>query len=72
MLVFFDDILIYSSDMVAHVSHLQTIFRLLHHQKLYVNQKKCEFSKSELAYLGHIVSNKGVAVDPSKIQAMLD
>ena len=58
--------------MLAHVTHLETVFRLLHRDKLFVNQKKCDFGKSQLTYLGHIVSAKGVAMDPSKVQAMLD
>ena len=58
--------------MSAHVAHLETVFRLLHQHKLFVNQKKCDFGKSQLTYVGHIVSTKGVAVDPSKVQVMLD
>ena len=58
--------------MSAHVTHLEIVFRLLHQHKLYVNQKKCDFGKSQLTYLGHIVSAKGVAVDFSKVQAILD
>ena len=50
VLVFFDDMLIYSPDLTAHVDHLETVFQLLQQHKLYANMKKCEFGKSQLAY----------------------
>ena len=49
-----------------------TFHSLVNEHKLSVNQKKCDFGKSQLTYLGHIMSAKGVAMDPSKVQAMLD
>ena len=72
VLVFFDDILIYSPDLTTHVDHLETVFQLLQQHKLYANRNKCKFSKSQLAYLGHLISSEGVAVDPAKVQAMLE
>ncbi|XP_057531822.1 uncharacterized mitochondrial protein AtMg00860-like [Amaranthus tricolor] len=45
---------------------------ILESQQLYVNEKKCEFCKPKVAYLGHIVSCEGVAVNPEKVQAMVD
>lgn len=71
VLVFFDDILIYSPSEESHQQHLKQALEILQANRLFVNQKKCEFGKTEVAYLGHIISGQGVAADPSKIQAML-
>lgn len=71
VLVFFDDILIYSPDIEQHKQHLATVLQTLQDQGLYANRNKCEFGKTQLAYLGHVMSTKGVAVDGSKVEAML-
>ncbi|CAH9130821.1 unnamed protein product [Cuscuta epithymum] len=72
VLVFFDDILIYSPDWETHLRHVREVFQILQHNQLSVKFKKCAFGKQELEYLGHIITNKGVKVDQSKIKAMLD
>lgn len=72
VLVFFDDILIYSSDWESHLRHVHEVFRLLREHKLAVKLKNCDFGREELEYLGHIISRQGVKVDQSKVQAMLD
>lgn len=72
VLVFFDDILIYSSSLDTHLQHLRTVFTVLSEQQLFVNKKKCLFAQSKLEYLGHVISVAGVQVDPSKVQAMLE
>ena len=72
VLVFFDDILVYSPDMESHLDHLSTVLEVLHTQQLYANYKKCEFGRNEVAYLGHVISESGVAMDESKVQAMKD
>ena len=69
-LVFFDDILVYSRDMAAHVEHLGAVFQLLMANRLVVNKKKCDFGASRVEYLGHIVSAEGVSADPKKTGAM--
>ena len=71
VLVFFDDILIYSSDWNDHLSHLQIIFDLLKANELRVKLEKCQFGKEEVQYLGHVISHYGGVVDPSKIEAMI-
>ena len=71
VLVFFDDILIYSPDLETHVKHLDIVLQLLKLHKFFVNAKKCVFGSSKIAYLGHIISFQGVAADPKKIEAMV-
>lgn len=70
MLVFFYDIFVYSATIVEHVPHLHVVFSLLQEQKLFANRKKCCFSKRELEYLDHIVSEQGVVADLEKVQIM--
>ena len=72
ILVFFDDILIYSSGWETHLFHVEQAFQILKKHKLYLKFKKCAFGLQELLYLRHIISSDGVKVDPSKIQAMLE
>lgn len=71
VLVFFDDILVYSSLVEEHRGHLETVLRCLQEHKLYVNEKKCLFGQQKLDYLGHMVSGEGVLVNQTKIEAML-
>lgn len=71
VLVFFDDILVYSGSLQQHREHLAVVMGILQENQLYANWKKCDFGKEEVAYLGHIISAKGVAMDQSKVQAML-
>lgn len=72
VLVFFDDILVYNPSIATHLSHLETIFEILYNNSLKVKLSKCSFGQDEIAYLGHTISGKGVAVDPFKIQAIID
>jgi hypothetical protein len=70
VLVFFDDILIYSKTWQAHLTHVDQVLHLLSKHKLFLKQSKCAFGISEVEYLGHIVGKDGVRVDPKKIEAM--
>lgn len=69
--MFFDDILVYSPDVRTHLQHLETIMKLMRQHKFYANAKKCSFGEAEVAYLGHRISEEGVAADPEKIEAMV-
>ena len=71
VLVFFDDILVYSADWEAHLEHLQTVLQLLAVHGLVANKKKCHFAQHTIEYLGHVISQAGVAVDPSKIESVI-
>ncbi|KAL5552261.1 hypothetical protein UlMin_002437 [Ulmus minor] len=70
VLVFFDDILVYSRTWEEHNIHLKLILKVLENERLYVNQKKCMFGQPRIDYLGHVISGLGVSADPSKVQAM--
>jgi hypothetical protein len=61
----------YSKTLSDHVSHLRDVLTLLREHQFYIKLSKCAFAKQELEYLGHIISNSGVATDPKKIEAML-
>lgn len=70
VLVFFDDILVYSATWEAHLCHLRTVFTILQQQHLFLKKSKCQFAQKQVAYLGHVVSKKGVSVDDNKITAI--
>lgn len=72
VLVFFDDILIYSKSLDEHLSHLEAVLKLMQQYSLYANIKKCFFGVNEVHYLGHIISNKGVQTEKEKIKAITD
>jgi hypothetical protein len=71
ILVFFDDILIYSSTWEMHLHHVTQTLEILKQQQFFLKASKCAFGKQELEYLGHIVSHQGVKVDSKKIEAMV-
>ena len=70
MLVFFDDILIYNRSWTDHVQHVDRVLKLLEEKQLYAKTSKFFFGVEEVEYLGHIVSQEGVKVDPNKIKAI--
>lgn len=70
VLVFFDDILVFSSSLFAHLIHLRTVLDALLSHQLFAKKSKCVFGCSEVEYLGHIILGKGVQADPKKISAM--
>jgi hypothetical protein len=70
VVVFIDDILVYSATNKDHEDHLKTVLRILREKKLFAKLKKCEFWLREVSFLVHIISKDGVAVDPRKIEAV--
>ena len=70
-MVFIDDILVYSKDAQEH-QHLKIVVQTLRDKKLYAKLSKCEFLLKEVFFLGHIVSAKGIRVDPTKIAAIVN
>ena len=67
VVVFVDDILIYSRTWFEHLEHITAVLQLLQQHHFHVKLSKCSFAKQELCYLGHIISSKGVATDPEKV-----
>jgi hypothetical protein len=72
VIVFINDILIYSRSREEHEEHLRMVLELLRKEQLYVKFSKCEFWLSEVQFLGHVVNGKGIHVDPTKINAVRD
>jgi len=70
VLVFFDDILIYSPNYGVHLTYLRIVFNTLRQHTLFAKLSKCSFGKEQVEYLGHIISLKGVSTDPKKVAAM--
>src|SRR4029450_6771989 len=71
VVVFVDDILVYSSSEEEHEGHLRIVLQLLREHQLYAKYEKCEFWLAEVKFLGHVVSEGGVSVDPSKVEAVM-
>ena len=72
VVVFIDDILVYSRDEQEHEQHLKIVLQTLREKKLYAKLSKCDFWLKEVSFLGHIVSAEGIRVDPAKIEAIIN
>ncbi|GKV48697.1 hypothetical protein SLEP1_g55500 [Rubroshorea leprosula] len=72
VVVFIDDILVYSRSIAEHEEHLQLVLQVLREKKLYAKLKKCEFWLNSVAFLGHVVSKDGISVDPEKVKAVVE
>ncbi|GKC08598.1 putative reverse transcriptase domain-containing protein, partial [Tanacetum coccineum] len=70
VIVFIDDILVYSKDEEEHEKHLKIIFELLKKERLYAKFSKCDFWLDSIQFPGHVIEKKGVHVDPAKIKAI--
>lgn len=71
MVMFIDDILIYFKFDEEHVKHIRVVLQTLKEKKLYVKLSKCEFWLKDVIFLGHVISSGGIAVDPLKIDVLL-
>jgi len=70
VLVFFDDILIYSSSWTEHLQHLRAVLVVLRAHRLHLKRSKCSFGTAAVHYLGHIITAEGVAMDTAKVAAV--
>ena len=70
VLVYLDDILIFSKTPEEHIEHVRKVMEVLRHNRFYVKAKKCTFMKEELLYLGHIIGEDGIRPDPAKVAAI--
>jgi len=72
VVVYIDNILVYSNSMEEHVEHLRKVFQRLRENKLYAKFEKCEFGVSEVDFLGHRITQEGLKIDDRKVKAILD
>ena len=72
VVVFIDDILVFSKNKQNHEVHLRLVLEKLREHQLYAKFSKCEFWLDEVAFLGHVVTGNGVAIDPSKVVAVTE
>jgi hypothetical protein len=70
VIVFLDDILVYSKSEEEHEHHLRLVLQVLREHQLYAKLSKCSFYQEQIHYLGHIISEQGITVDPEKIEAI--
>jgi len=71
VVVFIDDILVYSNSHLEHEQHLRVVLQTLRENQLYAKLDKCEFWLQEVIFLGHVISAEGILVDPRKVEAVL-
>ena len=72
VILYLDDILIFSKSLDEHHEHVRTVLKTLLENNLYAKLKKCEFDQPKVEFLGHVISGKGIATDPKKIEAVRD
>ncbi|KAL2243562.1 UNVERIFIED_CONTAM: Retrovirus-related Pol polyprotein from transposon, partial [Sesamum indicum] len=72
VIVFIDDILVYSRDREEHEQHLRIVLQILKEKELYAKLSKCEFWVNQVVFLGHVISGDGVMPDPSKVKAIVE
>jgi len=72
VVVFIDDIFVYSKTREDHLEHLRTVLKTLADHKLYAKLKKCDFLMEKVHFLGHVISAEGISMDPAKIAAVVE
>ena len=68
----FDDVIIFSADPARHVPHVRSVLQVLREHKLYAKVQKCELNKEQMTFVGYMVSQAGIGMDPEKVSAILD
>jgi len=71
VVVFIDDILVYSNSHLEHEQHLRVVLQTLRENQLYAKLDKCEFWLQKVVFLGYVISTEGILVDPRKVEAVL-
>jgi hypothetical protein len=72
VVVFIDDILIYSNTNQDHANHIRIVLQRLRDRRLYAKFSKCEFWLDRVKFLGYTISSEGISVDPTKVQEVMD
>jgi hypothetical protein len=72
VMVFIDDILVYSKSTEEHEEHLRVVLQRQRHHQLYEKFSKCEFWINEVSFFGHVTSPEGIMLDPGKVRDVLD
>jgi hypothetical protein len=72
VIVFLDDILIFSRSVEEHTEHVRKVLQRLREHQLYANTKKCDFFQESITFLGHVVSGEGISMEPAKVKAIRD
>ena len=72
VVVYLDDILIFSKSEEEHMSHLRQVLQILREQRLYAKLSKCSFFQTQTLFLGHIISGRGIHVNPDKVAVIKD
>ena len=70
VVLYLDDIIVFSKDKSQHLKDIKKVLNILSYNNLYAKPSKCEFFKSSLTFLGHVISNRGVSPDPKKVSAI--
>ena len=70
VIVFIDDILVFSLDEASHAIHLRKVLGLLREHTLFAKYSKCHFWEREVRFLGHVINSDGIGVDPEKVRAV--
>ena len=71
IVLFIDDILVYSKTKEEHANHLRIVLQTLRDHHMYAKREKCDFWMTEVKFLGHVVSQEGISIDAAKIDAIL-